>query len=88
MGSRSVSHLTTLAKRFGKNWDGARRFGVVQGGDNRPIDDYSGHGHKTTSGTVESMNPAGIDEIAGLVRSMLPTRSQDKEVGGRRAEKS
>ena len=44
-----------VAKRFGKNWDGARRFGVVQGEDYRPIDACSGHGHKTTSGTVESI---------------------------------
>ena len=79
-GQQERSHLTTSRSASGRTGIGARRFGVVQGGDYRPIDDYSGHGHKTTSGTVESMNPAAS------MRSQVS--SQDKEVGGRTAQKS
>ena len=53
---------------------------MVQGGAYRPIHDCSEHGQHTTSGTVKSVDLAGIDEIAGSPVHLFRIRSQDNEV--------
>ena len=80
-----------LATRFEKNWHGARRFGVVQGGAYRPIDRCSEHGQNSMSGTVESVDPAGIDKVAGLAVHLWrrsTRRGSERAVGDSRAEGS
>jgi hypothetical protein len=47
---------------------GARRFGVAQEDDLRPVDDFSVFGQNATSDTPERVDPSGVDSIIGLAK--------------------
>ena len=52
-----------------KNWVSAKRFGLVQKGKLRPIDDYTVYGQNSTSGhREETVDAGGIDCVLGVVK--------------------
>ncbi|CAK0909772.1 unnamed protein product, partial [Prorocentrum cordatum] len=76
VGPLSKEHLD---EAHGPLWVPARRFGVRQGSDYRPIDDFSEFGHKRNgaSATSEKIDPGGVDEIAAMARALLSSVDWD-----------
>jgi len=65
------SSKAELDSKYGPLWLPARRFGVEQGGDYRPIDDFSEFGVNDTSSTKESVDVGGVDDIVGLAKAWI-----------------
>ena len=58
-----------INSRFDGVWTPARRFGVVQGGKVRPIDDYSAFGHNAATSIPERIDMGGVDHLASIARA-------------------
>ena len=66
---------------FGQGrWKSSLRFGVRQGLKVRPVDDYSASGVNATVGLSEKVNLMSVDEVAGLLRSLVRAREEDSGV--------
>ena len=60
--------MADLDAMFPSGWVGARRFGVAQKGDVRPVDDFSLCGQNDSSDTPESIDAGGVDAIVAVAR--------------------
>ena len=58
-----------ISWRFDGVWTPARRFGVVQGGKVRPINDYSAFGHNAATSIPERIDMGGVDHLASIARA-------------------
>ena len=55
----------------------ARRVGVVQGGEVRPIDDFSEFGHNMTSTTHDYADLGGVDRVIAVVKAWMDSVGAD-----------
>lgn len=69
-----------LTARHGDMWMLARRFGLLQSGKYRPIDDFSEFGQNSTMSTNETIPLGGVDAIVGLAKAMLSWLSDKREI--------
>ena len=53
-------------REVGPLWTPSRRFGIVQGGKIRNIDDLSEFAVNQTYGTPEKLDQGGVDEVVAL----------------------
>jgi hypothetical protein len=60
-----------VTRRLGKIWTAARRFGILQGGKLRCIDDYSEFQINAAFGSSEKIDCGGVDEILVAARSLI-----------------
>ena len=77
-GPCSVSEICSM---FGNEWAYAPRFAVAQKGDIRPIDNFSKCGQNLTARTGESIDPAGVDDIAALVKTWILAINKGRRTG-------
>ena len=61
----------------GKLFVPARRVGIQQGGDVRPIDDFSEFGHNGTSTTHDYIDLGGVDRVVGIAKTWLDAVGED-----------
>jgi len=52
-------------------WLYSRRFGILQGGKLRVIDDYSASGHNEATGSCEKIDVGDVDSLVGIARAMM-----------------
>lgn len=69
-----------LDAMFPAGWCAARRFGLMQSGKLRCIDDLSEPGTNAAFGTSEKLSLMGLDSIAGLVRFVHSAVQDNREV--------
>eukprot|EP00959_Pyramimonas_sp_CCMP1952_P406886 8527861-Pyramimonas_sp.AAC.1 len=62
----------------GKRWVGARRRGIQQGGDWRPIDDFSESGHSDTSHTRAKAELSGVDGVVSVAKAWAQAATGDR----------
>ena len=60
-----------LSELLGDDWVVSRRFGIIQSGKLRAIDDLSESFVNSSYGSLESVNLGGIDEVAALSKLFL-----------------
>ena len=64
--------------RFPAGWCAARRFGLMQSGKLRCIDDLSEPGTNSAFGATEKLSLMGLDAVAGLVRFVHASISDNR----------
>ena len=60
-----------VSERVGPLWTPSRRFGIVQGGKVRNIDDLSEFAVNQTYGTPEKLDLGGVDEVVALATAWI-----------------
>jgi len=69
-----------LSKRLGNLWIPARRFGIVQNGKLRPIDDFSEFLVNAAFGANEKVSLKGVDQIVAWSRAWIEAVALDGSV--------
>lgn len=69
-----------LTSMFPAGWCAARRFGLMQSGKLRCIDDLSEPGTNAAFGTAEKLSLMGLDSVAGLVRFVHASVTDERMV--------
>ena len=68
-----------VSKKLGALWTPSRRFGIVQGGKVRNIDDLSEFGVNQAYGTPEKLDLGGLDEVMALAAEWIRAGQQGQE---------
>ena len=69
-----------LRKELGPRWLGARRFGIVQSGKLRLIDDFSEFHQNAATGLPEKLAAGELDEVVGLAKAWVRVVRPDRTV--------
>ena len=65
---------------LGKKWVPARRFGIVQSGKTRPVDNFSEFGTNQAFGSTEKVDLLSIDHVVAWSRALLESVTNDRKV--------
>ena len=72
--------LPEVDERFPGGWCACRRFGIIQGGKLRCIDDLSECGTNAAYGSAEKLTLMGLDSVAALIRCVHSAVGPDRTV--------